>query len=130
MDARRLLALVTILAVITIAVGVPMWTAPYGKMDEHLLTGAMLPGIVLLASGTLYLVVAEAMRARRALMLMGACAPIADIILIVRDTSADPTTHNLFPFELILVTLWGLMFIVPAMLIGVALRAWVRRQAG
>jgi len=129
MDARRILAIVTILAVITVAVGVPMWAAPYNKLDQQLLTGQMLPGMVLLASGTLYLTVSEMMRARRALMLVGACAPIADIILIVRDTSADPTSHNLFPFELIMVTLWGLMFIVPALLLGVALRAWVRRQA-
>jgi hypothetical protein len=130
MDARRILAIVTLVAITTAALAIPWLRLPYNKLDEALFSPPMLPGMVLLAAGTFFLVLSETLRARKALALMALCAPIADMILISRDTSIDPTTHNLMPFEIVMVAVWALMFIAPGMMLGVALRSWVRRQAG
>jgi hypothetical protein len=129
MDARRFLAVITLLAVTTVALGAPLWRAPYNRLESALWSPAVLPGLALLAGGAMYLVVCEVMRARRVALLMAACAPIADIALIIRDTAADPTSHNLWPFELVMMTLWGLMAILPGLLLGAGLRAWARKQA-
>lgn len=130
MDARRILAVAALLAVTTTALAIPWLRLSYNKLDEALFNPPMLPGMVLLATGTFLLVLTEALRARKALVLMAFCAPIADMILIARDTAIDPTTHNLMPFEIVMVAIWALLFIVPGALLGVALRAWTRRRAG
>lgn len=129
MDGRRFVVITALLAVTTIAVGVPLWVAPYNKLESTLWSPALLPGMTLLAAGSMYLVVAELLPARRVVALMAACAPVADIILVVRDTASDPTNHNLWPFELVMMALWGLCFIFPGVLLGASLRAWARKQA-
>ena len=51
------------------------------------------------------------------------CAPIAVVGRVVMDTAADPTSHNLWPLEVVLA---GIMS-VPAICLGAAVAWGVRR---
>ena len=99
-------------------VGVPYWRIPYNKATfSDLVGGAVLAGIValvarLLVEGRLvHLVVAVA-----------AAVPAAVFARVVADGMRDPTSHNLWPFEVGIAWMVGFAGAVPGALIGSALR--------
>jgi len=88
-----------------------------------------LPGAVLLGVLTMILIATDSARPNRTFVAMSLCAPLVDLIAIVRDGAVDPTSHNLAPFELILSGLLGAAFVLPGLALGLALRAWRRRRS-
>jgi len=50
------------------------------------------------------------------------CVPVIACVSVAKDTAADPTSHNLWPFELVLAAISGAVVVVPALLLGLALR--------
>ena len=109
-----------------LAIGVPYWRIPYNQFDlGHL---ELLPGAIFLGIATLALIAAQAAPARWVMGGMLACAPLVAIVSIVRDTSADATTHNMAPFELVAAAVLGAAFILPGAALGLAIRAWARRS--
>ncbi|MBS0244001.1 MAG: hypothetical protein JSS20_17650 [Proteobacteria bacterium] len=87
------------------AIGIPFWQIPYNRFDlTHI---EVLPGAVLLGVLTMLLVKKQYVRAGRAFWIMSLCVPAVDVVTIIRDTRFDPTTHNLAPFELIIMWLSG-----------------------
>lgn len=58
-----------------------------------------------------------------AMAAMLACVPVAVLGRVLIDTASDPTSHNLWPFEVVL----GVMASVPPVLLG-ALVAWPVRR--
>ena len=44
---------------------------------------------------------------------------------VVVDTMRDPTSHNLWPFEVVIAFMVGLAGAVPGALIGSAIRRWL-----
>jgi hypothetical protein len=90
-----------------LAVGVPYWQVPYSKVS--------LPD-TLIHPGLLVVVVAAAIaraigkqRFVPTLLVASAGVPCAVMARVVLDTSQDPTSHNLWPFELIIAVGVGLL---------------------
>ena len=87
-----------------IAVGVPYWQAPYASLQ--------LPGALLWWPVVLVFFGAVASRLAGAGFLASwlvAGAPLAIVVMVrvMRDTGADPTSHNLWPLELMIAAALG-----------------------
>jgi hypothetical protein len=96
---RRTPLLALAFQVAFLAVGIPYWRLPYAQLS---LPGSLVgPGLFVLfaAAG-----VARwwGVGALPAIALIGAAAPAAVLARIVFDTALDPTSHNLWPFELLI----------------------------
>jgi hypothetical protein len=106
-----------------LAIGLPYWQIPYAK--------AQLPS-TLYGFGLVVLFVAAA--ACRLVppthfllaALVGAAAPAAVIARVMYETSADPTSHNLWPFEVVIAALVGFCVSLIGSLLGGLLKPLVR----
>jgi hypothetical protein len=130
MGRRSFQTVLAIFIATTAAVVIPMWQLPYdGNRNFTFSSQPMVPGAIMLLAGTMYLIASKIAKARIALAVMAACAPLADSIIIARDISIDPTTHNLLPFEIAWVGVQGLLFVLPGLIIGLIARAVLRRKS-
>lgn len=114
-------------AVVVLAAGIPYWRLPYAEINRgHF---AVLPGAALLCFLTLVLVMAEVARVKLIAVTMLLTVPAIDIVSIAKDTAADPTSHNLWPFELVIAALSGAAVVLPAVGTGLAAR-WAMARLG
>ena len=105
----------------TLLVGIPFWQIPYSQVAlPNSLFGLPLIGVLILAAGIrLY----AKCSFRETLIATGAALPAAVLCRIAVETSADPSTHNLWPFEVIITCLVGLVVgVVGAGLGGAAIK--------
>jgi hypothetical protein len=91
-------------AVPVLAVGATYWTRPYAELQ--------LPSALLWWPVVLVFFGAVASRLAGAgffasWMAPGAALPVVVLVRIVRDTAADPTTHNLWPLEFLIADVLG-----------------------
>ena len=101
-----------------LVVGVPYWRIPYNKATSSaVMGGAILIGMVALITRVLI----DA-RFPRVVLVVAAAVPTAVMARVVVDTTRDPTSHNLWPFELVIAFLVGLTGTVPGTLIGSVFR--------
>ena len=84
----------------------------------------MLPGALLLGFLTLVLVLTEVVAVKQIAVTMLFAVPVIVCVSVIKDTAADPTSHNLWPFELVLGALSGAVVVLPAAALGLAVR-WV-----
>lgn len=107
-------------AVSCFAIGVQYWSVPYREAE---LPGSLIgPGLLILAASTAALQFREPRRWRSTLVIM-ALAPIAAVcVRIASDVARDPTSHNLFPFELAIAGLVSAVVVGVSMTVGGALR--------
>ena len=99
-------------------VGVPYWRIPYNKATfGHVVGGAVLTGIVALVAR----VVVQA-RLVVLVVVVAAAVPFAVFARVVADGMRDPTSHNLWPFEVAIAWVVGFAGAGPGALIGSALR--------
>lgn len=88
-----------------LAVGVPYWGIPYNKVN--------LPDSVLGAGLLVVIAVAALARAFwgrpfwRVVAVMATVIPSVVMVRVMVDCSRDPTSHNLWPFELIIAVFVG-----------------------
>ena len=114
-------------AAVTLAAGIPYWRLPYDEINRgHF---AILPGALLLGFLTLILVVAEVARVKPIAVTMLLCVPTIGVVSIIKDTATDPTSHNLWPFEVAIAAVFGALVVVPAVLLGLAARWLMARMA-
>lgn len=127
MKGAGFLWVVLALAVVVLAAGIPYWRLPYNEINRgHF---AMLPGALLLGFLTLVLIVVEVARVKFTALTMLLAVPTINVVKIAIDTAADPTSHNLFPFELIIAALSGAAVVLPVVGIGLAVR-WAMARMG
>jgi peptidoglycan/LPS O-acetylase OafA/YrhL len=101
-----------------LVVGVPYWRIPYNKATSAaVMGGAILIGVVALIARVL-----TDARFLRVVLVVAAAVPAAVMARVVVDTTRDPTSHNLWPFELVIAFLVGLAGTVPGTLIGSVFR--------
>lgn len=108
-------------AVGCVAIGLSYWTEPYSQVD--LPNGLFVPGL-LLVFGAAAALQFRAPRAWRSTFAILALAPLGTVVLrIVWDVLRDSTSHNLFPFELVIAGMVGGAVVALGMGLG-----WVARQ--
>jgi hypothetical protein len=109
-----------------LAVGIPYWQIPYDDVEipTTLVTAAL---IVVVAAAAL----ARAMGRSRffvCVLAVGAAIPAAVMVRVVVDTATDPTSHNLWPFEIVLAGIVGAFVAVLGTLIG-SIPNWLARSS-
>ena len=101
------------------AVGIPYWVIPYNKVN---LPDALLgPGLVVVCISSLLLCLYHIAPFWRATLIMGATVPGVVIIRVLVEGVRDPTSHNLWPFEVIIAGLVGVACAGPGAVAGVLL---------
>lgn len=117
---RRTKWLILCFAAGLLLTGIPYWRLPYNGnifSDSGLLIGMAGLGIV-----TAVLTSSGAAGLARSFWTMLAVFPAAVALRVVVDTAADPTDHNLWPFELVFAAVFSLVAVVPGLLTGLLLR--------
>jgi hypothetical protein len=87
------------------AVGVPYWQVPYAKLslpDPLYGTGLLLVGVLSAAARACCKA-----RLLAVIFTVGAAVPAAIFVRVVVDAAKDPTSHNLWPFEVIIAAMVG-----------------------
>ena len=85
--------------------GLPYWRIPYNQFDtSHV---EVLPGVILLGFLTFMLIFDEAAPIKAVVMTMLLCGPSIVGVSILRDTATDPTSHNLWPLEIVFAAILG-----------------------
>jgi hypothetical protein len=83
-----------------LAVGIPYWSIPYQAVN--LPNAVWKPGLIVVAATAGILCVCAAARFWRIVAITGASVPAAVLARVAVETSRDPTSHNLWPFELVI----------------------------
>lgn len=98
------------------AVGIPHWQIPYAKVSLP----STLYGPGLLVVGVLA-AIARAFGTARLLaviLAVGAAVPAPILVRVAVDTTKDPTSHNLWPFEFIIAAVLGALCSSAGALVG------------
>ena len=103
------------------AVGIPYWLTPYDKLN--LPSGLMGPGLLVVAITALVLRSARNVSCWRATWLVGLAVPMAVMARVIVDAVRDPTSHNLWPLELIIALVVGFGCALPGAIVGSAFAA-------
>ncbi len=87
------------------AVGLPYWQIPYSDVElpTTLITAAL---IVVVTAAALARAIGNS-RFLVCVLVIGATIPACVMARVVVDTATDPTSHNLWPFEIVLAGLVG-----------------------
>jgi hypothetical protein len=92
-------------AVATLAIGFSYWQLPYNRIAlPHSLFDV---GMVLVVAFAVLLRAAARCSFRETLLASAAAFPAAVLLRIIFDTFSDSTSHNLWPFELVIATVFG-----------------------
>lgn len=106
------------------ASGLVWWTQPHDAPSLPLTATVVAIGALALLSALL--VLARVAGAWRVFAIMLGCLPAAVILRVLFDTWWHPTSHNLWPFEVVL----GFLIGVPAVMVGTLIGAVLLRLGG
>jgi hypothetical protein len=112
-------ALLVAVALSLLAVGVPYWQIPYAALslpNALLGVGLLVP---LLAAAAIRVVAGVPFLAAVG---VGLAVPCVVALRVVADVMGDPSSHNLWPFEVILASVVGLAVSVCGALLGGVVR--------
>jgi hypothetical protein len=124
--ARQFTVLAVAFAVALLAIGVPYWRIPYAKLA---LPDALISvGLVVAFGAAAAVRFFGAASLWHAILVIGLAAPCAVLLRIVVGVIADPTSHNLWPFEVVLAAGVGFATSLCGALLGSALRLAVGRS--
>lgn len=103
-----------------LAVGVPYWLIPYAQVA---LPGSLVtPGLLVPFLGAAVARGGFGLPFGRSALVPGLAVPSAVLLRVIVGTVADPTSHNLWPLELILAGAVGLGVSLCGALLGSVLR--------
>jgi hypothetical protein len=98
--------LVVAFAAAALAIGLPFWSIPYARLN---LPGALYgAGLWCVAAGALALRAVGVASVPKATLVMGAAVPTAVLLRVAVETAGDPTSHNLWPLEVVIAGALGL----------------------
>ena len=110
------------------AVGVPYWLIPYNKVN--LPDALMAPGLVLVGFSALLLRARGVASFGQVSRIVGASVPAAVFVRVIVDCIKDPTSHNLWPFEIVIAALVGFACAVTGSIVGsVIARLFAKKSA-
>ena len=115
MTNSKVVSVVALLVAI-LAVGIPYWRIPYSQVS--------LPGSLYGVGLVVVILVAAVLRTsghsfKRAFTTAGMAMPAAVVARVVFDGVRDPTSHNLWPFEVVIAAVVGFAAALAGALIGV-----------
>lgn len=88
-----------------VAIGVPYWRIPYNRLDlPNALVGT---GMVVLVAAAALTRAYTGRRSARVAAAIGSAVPAVVVARVVVDVMRDPTSHNLWPFEVVIAVLAG-----------------------
>lgn len=88
-----------------LAVGIPYWLIPYNKLN---LPDAVLgPGLVVVVISALLLRIYDVAALWKVIWMVGGSVALAVMARVVIEGVRDPTSHNLWPFEVIIALVIG-----------------------
>ncbi len=109
-----------------LAFGSSHWPADYNSVGlPHSLFGFGVVAAVLLAAALRILTKVSLLQATATL---GVAAPLAVFARVLVETAVDPTSHNLWPFELIIAAMVGFPLALIGALIGGLIAPWARSE--
>lgn len=99
-----------------LAVGLPYWQIPYAKLG---LPDALIgPGLLVVAAAALLTRAVGGRSLPRTIALVGASVPCAVMARVIVDAVQDPTSHNLWPIEVVIALVLGLCASAAGALLG------------
>lgn len=101
-------------------IGVPAWSMPYAEAGVP--ADLIGPGLAVLAAITVLLALAGVARLRVLLTTMALCPAAVVVLRAIVEIAADPTSHNLWPFEIVIALVVGAGAVLPALAIGLVAR--------
>ena len=108
-------------------IGIPFWDIPYSQVSvPNSLVALGLIGLVVL---TVILTAFEVASLRRIFVIMSLCLPVVVYARVEIETGRDPTSHNLWPFEVVFALFLGVICVLPAVLVGKLALRWIRKGA-
>jgi hypothetical protein len=125
MTTRTKMALAISFAISFLAVGVPYWQIPYSRVSlpDTLYSFGL---VVVFAFSAVARILAGA-RLLPTTVVIGAAAPCAVLARVTYETSIDPTSHNLWPFEIVIASAVGVLAALCGALVGGLLASTQRR---
>ena len=106
-------------------IGVPYWSVPYAQANlPSSLVGA---GLFVLTALAVLLALAGVARLRAVLATMALCPAAAVALRVLADGVADPTSHNLWPLEIVIALVLGAGAVLPALIAGLVARRFRRK---
>jgi hypothetical protein len=90
-----------------LAVGLPYWSIPYGSVN--LPNALPILGLLVVAGSALYLVASRRQSFGMATGILATTVPAAVMARVIVEVAGDPTSHNLWPFELIIAGVSGVV---------------------
>jgi hypothetical protein len=126
MDGFRKAALPIAFVVNFLVIGIPYWLIPYRMVE--LPDSLVAPGLFLLGFSALALSAGGVSSLWKIAGIMGASMPAAVLARVAVDCARDPTSHNLWPFEIVIALSVGLAAAATGTLIGL-FAAWLMRRA-
>ena len=126
MKPRFSLWLVGAFLVAFLAVGIPYWQVPYAKVSIP--NTLMAPGLVIVVLCAALARFAGKHSFFASLLVVAVAVPAAVMARVTVETSTDPTSHNLWPFEVGFAWLVGLLASLVGVVLG-SIPAFVARGA-
>lgn len=109
-----------------LAVGIPFWQVPYAKVSIP--NTLMAPGLFMVALGAALVRFAGKHSFLASLLIVALAVPATVMARVVIETSTNPTSHNLWPFEVGFAWLVGLLASLVGVMVG-SIPAFLARGA-
>jgi hypothetical protein len=94
-------------AVSFLSIGIPYWQIPYSSVSlPSTLYGL---GLVTMGVAAFGLSLLRIAKLTNVILVLGAAAPAAVCARVCVETAIDPTSHNLWPFEVVIALLVGVI---------------------
>lgn len=106
-------------AACVLAIGIPYWVIPYSRLS--LPTSLLTPALSVVALAALLLCGGRVASLWRATWVAAVSVPLTVAIRVIVDTMKDPTSHNLWPIEIVIAAIAGFACALPGALLGTVL---------
>jgi hypothetical protein len=111
-----------------LAVGIPYWLIPYNK--GNLPDALMGPALLVVVFAALLIRSFQVTSFWRVVGIVGASVPAAVFARVIVEGLQDPTSHNLWPFEVIIALFVGFPCALAGAVAGSLVSTLVARRAG
>jgi hypothetical protein len=110
------------------AVGMPYWSIPYDQDPNTLVFGFFLLGLSVVVLTAAIIRIFGGIGFLMATFVIGASLPAVILARVIVDTAKDPTSHNLWPFEVVGAVTGGLFWAGLGALIGSLYARWTKKK--